>query len=186
MTKSSAVSILHRSWLLWGRLSLGFIWRTCCQPPPKRKSYNPWHNSWCLHTKGLITAPEKVHRSDTAQYLGPPVNRTVKPQKHSLDKTSKNNDFQKPLWDSNQLCNTTGIPNYALNNLFKMSQGEMTLDSAHILRSKRRTDSRLKNICVGCGTFTAFKHTFPTEVFAPGIYTRGQTSGMESFTPQGP
>lgn len=47
---------------------------------------------------------------------------------------------------------TSGIPNYALNNLFKVPQGEMALDSAHIFRGKRRkTEIRFqteRNICV--------------------------------------
>lgn len=45
---------------------------------------------------------------------------------------------------------TSGIPNYALNNLFKVPQGEMALDSAHIFRGKRRqkSDPRLKETSV--------------------------------------
>lgn len=70
------------------------------------------------------------------QYLEQLVNRTAKPQETLIRQDNL------PLGDSYQLCTTLGVPNYALNNLFKILQGEMALASTHL--ELQKSDSRLK------------------------------------------
>jgi hypothetical protein len=91
--------------------------------------------------------------------LGHAVERlTVHPQKGAIrrDSLTTVNDFQKLLGDINWFHPSLGIPNYKLNNLFSILEGDTSLDSPRTLTSAAENELQF----FGSRLWTAFLTKF--------------------------
>lgn len=76
-------------------------------------------NTVAMH--GMLRAPDKIQLVSPWKYLGYVLSeRTIKPQKLTIDKTQLRtlNDFQKLLGDINCFCPIWGIPTHSLSNSY--------------------------------------------------------------------
>ena len=79
---------------------------------------------------GLLVAPDKIQWKAPFNYVRHVMEESkIKPQKTQISVQSlcMLNDFQKLLGDINWLRPSVGIPTYALQNLFKILEGSLTL-----------------------------------------------------------
>ena len=112
--------------------------------------------------------PDKIQLKAPFNYLGHVMEESkIKPQKSQISVQSQYtlNDFQKLLGDINWLWSSVEIPTYALQNLFKILEGSLNLNSPRHLTKEAREELALMEEHIQQSFSTQLDHDQPVSLY---------------------